>query len=75
MSVPQIAGLAFTSENRVRDVLHNFNADGFDSLYPRYAADGRRSSRWGQRREIKKIAKSKPAEHGLPFPGGAWPAR
>ena len=37
MSVPQSAGLAFTSEDRVRDVLHNFNADGFDSLYPRYA--------------------------------------
>ncbi len=37
MSVAQIAGLAFTSEDRVRDVLHNFNADGFESLYPRYA--------------------------------------
>jgi hypothetical protein len=37
MSVPRIAGLAFTSEDRVRDVLHNFNADGFSSLYPRYA--------------------------------------
>ena len=32
MSVAQIAGLAFTSEDRVRDVLHNFNADGFESL-------------------------------------------
>ena len=37
MSVAQIAGLAFTSEDRVRDVLHNFNADGFESLYPRYS--------------------------------------
>jgi hypothetical protein len=37
MSVAQIAGLAFSSEDRVRDVLHNFNADGFESLYPRYA--------------------------------------
>jgi hypothetical protein len=37
MSVAQIAGLAFTSEDRVRDVLHNFNADGFESLYPCYA--------------------------------------
>src|SRR3954464_11621508 len=27
----------FTSADRVRDVLHNFNADGFDSLKPRYA--------------------------------------
>ncbi len=67
MSVPQIARLAFTSEDRVRDVLHNFNADGFNSLYPRYA--GGRPPRYtlGQRREIKTIAKSRPAEHGLPF--------
>jgi len=43
MSVAQIARLAFTSEDRVRDVLHNFNADGFESLYPRYAG-GRQSS-------------------------------
>ena len=35
MSVAQIAGSAFTRDNQVRDVLHNFNADGFDSLYPR----------------------------------------
>ena len=67
MSVPQIAGLAFTSEDRVRDVLHNFNADGFGSLYPRYAGGRPPVFTLGQRREIKKIAKSKPAEHGLPF--------
>jgi transposase len=48
-------------------VLQNFNADGFSSLYPRYA--GRRPPKFTlpQRREIKKIAKSRPAEHGLPF--------
>ena len=37
MDVPQIAKVTFSSEDRVRDVLHNFNRDGFDSLYPRYA--------------------------------------
>src|SRR5258708_27847791 len=37
MSVAQIAGLAFTSEDRVRGVLHNFNADGVESPYPPYA--------------------------------------
>ena len=36
MDVPQIARVTFTSEDRVRDVIHNFNADGFESLYPRY---------------------------------------
>ncbi len=67
MNVAQIAGLAFTSEDRVRDVLHNFNADGFESLYPRYAGGRPPVFTLAQRREIKKIAKSKPAEHGLPF--------
>ena len=67
MSVAQISGLAFTSEDRVRDVLHNFNADGFESLYPRYAGGHPPVFTLAQRREIKKIAKSKPAEHGLPF--------
>jgi len=67
MSVAQITGLAFTSEDRVRDVLHNFNADGFASLYPRYAGGHPPAFTLAQRREIKKIAKSRPAEHGLPF--------
>ena len=67
MSVPRIAGLAFTSEDRVRDVLHNFNADGFSSLYPRYAGGRPPVFTLAQRHEIKKTAKSKPAEHGLPF--------
>ena len=67
MNVAQIAGLAFTSEDRVRDVLHNFNADGFESLYPRYAGGRPPVFTLAQRREIKKIAKSRPAGHGLPF--------
>jgi len=36
MDVAGIAKVAFTSENRVREVICNFNADGFDSFYPRY---------------------------------------
>ncbi|MGH3149821.1 MAG: helix-turn-helix domain-containing protein, partial [Streptosporangiaceae bacterium] len=67
MSVTQIAELAFTSEDRVRDVLHNFNADGFDSLYPWYAGGWPPVFTLAQRREIKKIARSSPAGHGLPF--------
>jgi hypothetical protein len=34
MDVQQIAKIAFTSEDRVREVLHNFNDDGFDSMAP-----------------------------------------
>jgi hypothetical protein len=48
-------------------VIHNFNADGFDSLYPKYKGGRPKTCTLPERREIKKIAKSKPAEHGLPF--------
>lgn len=67
MSVPAIAEIAFTSEDRVRAVIHNFNADGFDSLAPRYAGGRPPTFTLGQRREIKKIALSRPQDHGLPF--------
>ena len=67
MDVPAIAKVAFTSEDRVRDVIRNFNADGFGSLYPKYKGGHPPKFTLGQRREIKKIAKSKPAEHDLPF--------
>ncbi|ANZ13471.1 helix-turn-helix domain-containing protein [Streptomyces noursei] len=67
MPVMKIAEVTFTSADRVRDVMHNFNADGFDSLYPKYSGGRPRTFTLPERREIKKIAKSKPAEHGLPF--------
>lgn len=70
MDVPQIAPLAFSSEDRVREVIRNFNDDGFGSLYPRYA--GGRPPRFGavQRAEIKRVALGRPADFGLPF--SAW---
>ncbi|WP_433237412.1 helix-turn-helix domain-containing protein [Streptosporangium sp. CA-135522] len=67
MDVAKIAEVTFTSADRVRDVIHNFNADGFDSLYPKYRGGRPKTFTLPERREIKKIAKSKPAEHGLPF--------
>ena len=67
VDVPAIAKVAFTSEDRVRDVIRNFNADGFGSLYPKYKGGHPPKFALVQRREIKKIAKSKPAEHDLPF--------
>jgi transposase len=67
MSVTKIAEVTFTSSDRVRDVVHNFNADGFDSLYPKYSGGRPKTFTLAERREIKKIAKSTPAEHGLPF--------
>jgi len=67
MDVPAIARVAFTSEDRVRDVIRNFNADEFGSLYPKYKGGHPPKFTLAQRREIKKIAKSKPVEHDLPF--------
>jgi transposase len=67
MDPARIAGVTFTSPDRVRDVIHNFNTDGFDSLYPRYKGGRPPTFTLPQRREMKKIAKSKPVEHGLPF--------
>jgi transposase len=70
MDVSAIAKVAFTSEDRVRDVIRNFTADGFSSLYPKYRGGRPPKFTLPQRREVKKIAKSRPAEHGLPF--SAW---
>jgi len=67
MSVPAIAEIAFTSEDRVREVIHNFNTDGFESLAPKYAGGRPPTFTLPQRREIKKVALSRPADHGLPF--------
>ncbi len=67
MDVPMIAKVTFTSPDRVRDVLHNFNADGFDSLKPRYAGGRPPKFTLPQRQEIKKAALSRPTDHGLPF--------
>jgi len=67
MGVAAIAKIAFTSEDRVRGVIRHFNADGFSSLYPKDKGGRPPKFTLPQRREIKKIAKSRPADHGLPF--------
>jgi transposase len=67
MDVAAIAKVVFTSEDPVRDVIRNFNADGFGSLYPKHRGGRPPKFTPGQRREIKKIAKARPAEYDLPF--------
>ena len=37
MTPPGISEVVFTDPDTVREVIHNFNRDGFDALYPRYA--------------------------------------
>jgi transposase len=67
MDVAGIAKVAFTSTDRVREVIHNFNADGFDSLYPKYSGGRPPTFTLPERQAIKKIALSRPTDHKLPF--------
>jgi transposase len=65
--VAKIAEVTFSSTDRVRDVIHNFNNDGFDSLQPRYAGGRPPKFDLKQRAAIKRIALSRPQDHDLPF--------
>jgi transposase len=67
MDVAGIAKVTFTSADRVREVINNFNEDGFDSLYPKYAGGRPPTFTLPQRQAIKKVALSRPVDHGLPF--------
>ena len=67
MPVLKIAEVTFTSPDRVRDVIHNFNADGFDALYPRYRGGRPPIFTLAQRCAIKQVALSRPTDHGLAF--------
>ncbi|BCL28485.1 hypothetical protein GCM10017557_33440 [Streptomyces aurantiacus] len=67
MPVARIAEVSFTSDDRARDMIRNFNMNGFDSLCPKYSGGRPQMFTLPERREIKKLAKSKPTEHDLPF--------
>jgi transposase len=67
MDAPQIAEVTFTSADRVRDVIHNFNTDGFDSLRPKYAGGRPPKFTTAHRAAITQIALARPSDHGLPF--------
>ena len=55
MDVAAIAKVTFASPDRVRDVIHNFDTDGSDSLRPRYS--GGRTPKFdpAQRARIKQV--------------------
>jgi transposase len=67
MDAARIAEVTFTSADRVRDVIHNFNTDGFDALYPRYRGGRPPTFTLPERQQIKRIALSRPTDHDLPF--------
>ena len=67
MEAARIAEVTFTSPDRVRDVIRNFNGDGFDALYPRCRGGRPPTFTLPQRVEIKRIALSRPTDHDLSF--------
>src|SRR4051794_41574701 len=60
MDAARIAEVTFAGADRVRDVIHNFNADGFDALYPRYRGGRPPTVTLPLRPRIKRKAPSRP---------------
>lgn len=67
MPATRISEVVFTDPDTVREVIRNFNRDGFEALYPRYAGGRPPTFTLPQRRRIKKIALSVPTDLGRPF--------
>jgi transposase len=67
MTPARISEVVFTDPDTVRDVIHNFNRDGFDALYPRYGGGRPHTFTLPKRQEIKRIALSDPQDLGQPF--------
>ena len=67
MPAPRIAEVVFSDPDTVRDVIHNFNRDGFEALYPRYRGGRPRTFTLPERQQIKRIALSIPTDLGQPF--------
>src|SRR4051812_47472823 len=67
MTPARISEVVFTDPDTVRDVIHNFNRDGFDALYPRYRGGRPQTFTLPKRQEIKRIALSDPQDLGQPF--------
>jgi transposase len=67
MPAPRIAEVVFTDPDTVREVIHNFNRDGFEALYPRYRGGRPRTFTLPQRQAIKRIALAIPTDLGQPF--------
>lgn len=51
----------------MREVIHNFNRDGFDSLAPKYSGGRPPKFTVAEHQAIRKIALGRPTDHGEPF--------
>jgi transposase len=67
MPATKIAEVVFSDPDTVREVIHNFDRDGFESLYPRYRGGRPCTFTLPQRQEVKRLALSIPTDLGQPF--------
>ncbi|GGY08274.1 hypothetical protein GCM10010299_09420 [Streptomyces tanashiensis] len=58
MPVAKIAEVTFTSADWARDVIRNFNADGFNSLYPNHRGGRPRTFTLPERREEDRLVRA-----------------
>jgi len=63
----RIAEVVFSDPDTVREVIHNFNRDGFDSFYACYRGGRPRTFALPECQAIKRIALSVPSDLGQPF--------
>ena len=74
MSPAKISEVVFTDPDTVREVIHNFNRDGFDALYPATREGARRPSPCpSDARSRRSRSRSRPTSAGRLRPG-AWPS-
>ena len=66
-TVPVIARLVQTSEDRVREVIHNFNKMGMACLDPKWAGGRPRRITTDDEAYIVETAKARPEKLGRPF--------
>lgn len=66
-TVPVIAGLVATSEDRVREMIHRFNELGMASLDPRWAGGRPRQITTDDESYIVETARTRPEKLGQPF--------
>ncbi len=64
----KISEVAFANPDLGCDVIHNFSTDGFEALHPKGGWPSTLTP--PVRREVKKVVRSKPTEHGLRFSSG-----
>src|SRR3954447_4945964 len=67
-TVPAIARLVATSEDRVREMIHRFNEKGMSSLDPRWAGGRPRRITTDDEQFIVTTATARPQSPGQPFP-------